>query len=121
MGFFLGAPDADRPGHAAFDCTAVAPRLSVVLGQKLAAQSVPVLGAIAGGGTNYVYTRYYQQIAPVCISGYVRLAVDADISHDELVRKLSFAECKDSAASMPSTLERNARYMLCHDLQPPAK
>ncbi|MES0826016.1 EcsC family protein [Ruegeria sp. SCP11] len=67
---------------------AVAPRLSVVLGQKLAAQSVPVLGAIAGGGTNYVYTRYYQQIARVHF-GLRRLAVDADIPHDELVRKLS--------------------------------
>ncbi|MEW2919312.1 EcsC family protein [Ruegeria sp. ANG10] len=67
---------------------AVAPRLSVVLGQKLAAQSVPVLGAIAGGGTNYVYTRYYQQIARVHF-GLRRLAVDADIPHDELVRKLA--------------------------------
>ncbi|WP_170398910.1 EcsC family protein [Ruegeria arenilitoris] len=67
---------------------AVAPRLSVVLGQKLAAQSVPVLGAIAGGGTNYVYTRYYQQIARVHF-GLRRLAVDADVPHDELVRKLA--------------------------------
>lgn len=66
----------------------IAPRLSVVLGQKLAAQSVPVLGALAGGGTNYVYTRYYQQIAQVHF-GLRRLAVDADIPHDELVRKLS--------------------------------
>ncbi len=67
---------------------AVAPRLSIVLGQKLAAQSVPVLGALAGGGTNYVYTRYYQQIAHVHF-GLRRLAIDADIPHDELVRKLS--------------------------------
>lgn len=67
---------------------AVAPRLSVVLGQKLAAQSVPVLGALAGGGTNYVYTRYYQQIARVHF-GLRRLAMDADIPHEELVRKLS--------------------------------
>ena len=67
---------------------AVAPRLSIVLGQKLAAQSVPVLGALAGGGTNYVYTRYYQQIAHVHF-GLRRLAIDADIPHVELVRKLS--------------------------------
>ncbi len=66
----------------------VAPRLSVVLGQKLAAQSVPVLGALAGGGTNYVYTRYYQQIAQVHF-GLRRLAIDADIPHDELVQRLS--------------------------------
>ena len=67
---------------------AVAPKLSVVLGQKLAAQSVPVLGALAGGGTNYVYTRYYQQIARVHF-GLRRLAVDADIPHDQLVQKLA--------------------------------
>lgn len=67
---------------------AVTPRLSVVLGQKLAAQSVPVLGALAGGGTNYVYTRYYQQIARVHF-GLRRLAIDADIPHDELVQKLA--------------------------------
>ncbi len=67
---------------------AVAPKLSVVLGQKLAAQSVPVLGAIAGGGTNFVYTRYYQQIARVHF-GLRRLALDADIPHDDLVRKLA--------------------------------
>ncbi|WP_209505635.1 MULTISPECIES: EcsC family protein [unclassified Ruegeria] len=67
---------------------AVAPRFSIVLGQKLAAQSVPVLGALAGGGTNYVYSRYYQQIARVHF-GLRRLAVDADIPHDELVKQLS--------------------------------
>nr|WP_321251549.1 EcsC family protein [uncultured Ruegeria sp.] len=67
---------------------AVAPRLSVVLGQKLAAQSIPVLGALAGGSTNYVYSRYYQQIARVHF-GLRRLAVDADIPHDELVRRLA--------------------------------
>ncbi len=67
---------------------AVAPRFSIVLGQKLAAQSVPVLGALAGGGANYVYTRYYQQIARVHF-GLRRLAIDADIPHDDLVRQLS--------------------------------
>ncbi|WP_299639357.1 EcsC family protein [uncultured Ruegeria sp.] len=67
---------------------AVAPRFSIVLGQKLAAQSVPVLGALAGGGTNYVYTRYYQQIARVHF-GLRRLAIDADIPHDALARRLS--------------------------------
>ena len=66
----------------------VAPRLSVVLGQKLAAQSVPILGALAGGGTNYVYTQYYQQIARVHF-GLRRLSVDADIAHDELVQRLT--------------------------------
>ncbi|KUF11116.1 EcsC family protein [Pseudoponticoccus marisrubri] len=43
----------------------VVPRLSTVLGQKLAAQTVPVIGAAAGAATNYAYTSYYQQMAHV--------------------------------------------------------
>lgn len=66
---------------------AVAPRLAAVLGQKLAAQTVPVLGAVAGAGTNYLYTRYYQQIARVHF-GLRRLAIDADIPHEELILRL---------------------------------
>ncbi|UWQ92364.1 EcsC family protein [Aliisedimentitalea scapharcae] len=65
----------------------VAPKLAVVLGQKLAAQTVPVLGAMSGAAVNYVYTDYYQQIAQVHF-GLRRLAIDADISHDELVNGL---------------------------------
>lgn len=68
--------------------SAVAPRLATALGQKLAAQSVPVLGAVAGASVNYVYTRYYQQIAHVHF-GLRRLAVDADVPHAELVARLS--------------------------------
>jgi len=65
----------------------VAPRLSLVLGQKLAAQSVPVLGAVAGAATNYAYTSYYQEIAHVHF-GLRRLAVQADLSEHELVEML---------------------------------
>ncbi|MCT4558712.1 MAG: EcsC family protein [Pelagimonas sp.] len=43
----------------------IAPRLSAVLGQKLAAQTVPILGAAAGVATNYAYTSYYQEMAHV--------------------------------------------------------
>jgi uncharacterized protein (DUF697 family) len=43
----------------------VAPRLSVVLGQKLAAQAVPILGAVVGAGINYSYTNYYQEMAEI--------------------------------------------------------
>ncbi|CUH75783.1 EcsC family protein [Tropicibacter naphthalenivorans] len=43
----------------------IAPRLSYVLGQKLATQAVPVIGAAAGAATNYAYTSYYQQMAHV--------------------------------------------------------
>ena len=64
----------------------VAPRLATVLGQKLAAQTVPVLGAAAGAATNYAYTSYYQQMAHVHF-GLRRLAIEADIDHAELVEK----------------------------------
>ena len=62
----------------------VAPRLATVLGQKLAAQTVPVLGAAAGAVTNYAYTSYYQQMAHVHF-GLRRLAIEADRDHAELV------------------------------------
>ncbi|MBW6419377.1 EcsC family protein [Celeribacter sp. PS-C1] len=61
----------------------VAPRLSVVLGQKLAAQTVPVLGAVAGAATNYAYTAYYQDMAHVSF-GMLRMAEDSDLSFEEL-------------------------------------
>ncbi|WGH79881.1 EcsC family protein [Jannaschia ovalis] len=51
----------------------VAPRLAVPLGQKLAAQAVPVIGAAAGAATNYVFTSYYQEVAGVQF-GLMRLA-----------------------------------------------
>jgi len=51
----------------------VAPRLSVVLGQKLAAQSAPVIGAVAGAAVNWVFTGYYQEMARVQF-GLARLA-----------------------------------------------
>lgn len=70
----------------------VAPRLAVVLGQKLAAQAVPVLGAVAGAATNYAYTTYYQEIAQVHF-GLRRLSVDSGVDHAELVRALA-AEIK---------------------------
>lgn len=67
---------------------AVAPKLATVMGQKLAAQTVPVLGAVAGATANYVYTGYYQQIAHVQF-GLRRLAIDGDVPQDELVERLS--------------------------------
>lgn len=65
----------------------VAPKLAIALGHKLAAQTVPVLGALAGASANYVYTKYYQEIAHVHF-GLRRLAIDADIPHVELVKRL---------------------------------
>lgn len=51
----------------------VAPRFGIVLGHKLASQIVPVLGAAAGAGVNYVFMDYYQQMAQVRF-GLKRLA-----------------------------------------------
>jgi len=66
----------------------VAPRLATVLGQKLATQTVPVLGAVAGATANYVYTSYYQEIAHVHF-GLRRLAIEADLPHQDLVEQLT--------------------------------
>ena len=65
----------------------VAPRLATVLGQKLAGQAVPVLGAVAGAATNYAYTSYYTDMAHVHF-GLHRLAIDADVSREVLVDRL---------------------------------
>jgi hypothetical protein len=65
----------------------VAPRFAAALGQKLAAQTVPVLGAVAGAATNYAYTSYYQEMAHVHF-GLRRLAIEADIPHAQLIEAL---------------------------------
>ncbi|MEF3046189.1 EcsC family protein [Pseudotabrizicola sp. L79] len=43
----------------------VAPKLAAVLGQKLAAQAVPVLGALAGAGLNAAFLSYYREMARI--------------------------------------------------------
>ncbi|MCK0149402.1 EcsC family protein [Marivita sp. S6314] len=68
----------------------VAPRLATVLGQKLAAQTVPILGAAAGAATNYAFTSYYQEMAHVHF-GLRRLAIDSGQSETLLVEDLKRA------------------------------
>lgn len=53
----------------------VAPRFATILSQKLAAQTVPILGAVAGAGTNYAFLDYYVEMAHVHF-GLRRLARD---------------------------------------------
>lgn len=65
----------------------VVPRLATALGQKLAAQSVPIIGAAAGAVINYTYTTYYREIALVHF-GLRKLAVDANVSEGELIEAL---------------------------------
>lgn len=65
----------------------VAPRLSASLAQKLAAQAVPVLGAVAGATINYSFTRYYQEIARVQF-GLMRLSEETGLPREALVEAL---------------------------------
>ncbi len=53
--------------------SSVAPRFASVLGEKLAAQAVPLLGSVAGAGINYAFVSYYQEMAHVRF-GLKRLA-----------------------------------------------
>ncbi|MEN8888098.1 MAG: EcsC family protein [Celeribacter marinus] len=68
----------------------VAPRFSIVLGQKLATQTVPVLGAVAGAATNYAYTAYYQDMAHVTF-GMMRMAEDSAEPFEALKARLDVA------------------------------
>lgn len=64
----------------------VAPRLATVLGQKLAAQTVPLIGAAAGAATNYAFTSYYQEMARVYF-GLRALARDNGTDVETLLRE----------------------------------
>jgi hypothetical protein len=44
---------------------AIAPKLAAVLGQKLAAQAVPVIGAVSGATLNAAFLSYYREVARV--------------------------------------------------------
>ncbi len=53
-------------GKAAVDIIRiVAPRLGIVVSEKLLAQATPLLGAAAGAAINPAFTRYYQRLAHV--------------------------------------------------------
>ena len=43
----------------------IAPRLAMVLGQKLAAQAVPVVGAVTGAALNAAFLSYYRELARI--------------------------------------------------------
>lgn len=43
----------------------VAHRFGLILTQKLMSQAVPILGAVAGAGTNYAFVSYYTEMAHV--------------------------------------------------------
>jgi hypothetical protein len=62
---FLGARLAVTGPALQKIVAAVAPRLATAMGQKLMAQSVPVLGALAGAALNAAYVTYYTEIARI--------------------------------------------------------
>lgn len=43
----------------------IAPKLAAVLGQKLAAQAIPLLGAVSGATLNAAYLAFYREVARV--------------------------------------------------------
>ncbi len=92
---FLGTRMALTSGGVQKMAAWVAPRLASALGQKLAAQAIPVIGAAAGAATNYAYTRYYQDMAFIHF-GLRRLAIDSNIPHDALVRDFRIAVQADT-------------------------
>lgn len=65
----------------------VAPRFAAVLGQKLAAQATPILGAFAGASINYTFARYYQELARVHF-GLMRLSYETGIPQEALIEAL---------------------------------
>lgn len=87
---FLGARLAVTGATMQRLLAAVAPRLATALGQKLAAQAVPVLGAVAGAGLNYAFLSYYREIAHVRF-GLLRLS----ITHDPAEIMAAFAKAAD--------------------------
>lgn len=75
----------------------IAPRFGVVIGQKLAAQAVPIIGAAAGAGVNYLFMDYYQDMARVRF-GLKRLA---DTHGEDPVLTAFRAEMARAVASPP--------------------
>ncbi|SNT75162.1 EcsC family protein [Paracoccus seriniphilus] len=68
----------------------VAPRLSVSLAQKLAAQAAPLFGAVAGASINYTFARYYQELARVHF-GLMRLGQETGLPPEALTEALGLS------------------------------
>ncbi len=75
----------------------VAPRFSAALSQKLAAQTVPVLGAVMGAAVNYAYTTYYTEMARIQF-GLLRLAEDSGREPADLAEMLRKAMAEQREA-----------------------
>ncbi|MEQ9693749.1 EcsC family protein [Shimia sp. SDUM112013] len=84
---FVGARMALASGSMQALIAKIVPKLSVVLGKKLAAQSVPVFGAVAGAAINYAYVSYYREMSHVHF-GLRKLSIDSGEDHSALVADL---------------------------------
>jgi hypothetical protein len=62
---FIGAWFSLSGGAIAGVIAQVAPRFGLVIGQKVMAQAIPIIGAAAGAGTNWAFMRYYSEMAHV--------------------------------------------------------
>jgi len=62
---FLGARMAVSGGSLQTLIASVSSRLAAMLGQKLGAQTVPVLGALGGATVNYAFMSFYTEMAHV--------------------------------------------------------
>lgn len=75
----------------------VAPKLAAALTQKLAAQAVPLLGAISGAALNAAYLGYYREVAAI---RFALLQLGSD--HGEAVVMNAF-----QTATTPKPITRN--------------
>ncbi|WP_313136902.1 EcsC family protein [Paracoccus jeotgali] len=64
-----------------------APQVASRMLAKVGAQSVPVLGAVAGASINYTFARYYQELARVQF-GMIRLAHETGLPREALTERL---------------------------------
>lgn len=62
---FLSARMALAGGSLQKVLAVVVPRLAAVFGQKLAAQAVPVVGAVTGAAMNAAFLNYYRELARI--------------------------------------------------------
>lgn len=77
----LAIPLAGQSSQALI--AAAAPRLAAMLGQKLALQSAPVIGAVAGATINHAFLGYYQNLARVHF-GLLRLSRETGLPPEAL-------------------------------------
>jgi hypothetical protein len=62
---FLSARMAVTSGGFQRILAAVVPRLSIVFGEKLALQAVPLIGAVTGAALNAMFLTYYREMARI--------------------------------------------------------